>query len=154
METHRRDAAPSGCTGSKLSETANLKVNTFASLGKSSTNVAPGVSPADAQASERLYQLAEIRLATVIQDDDTELEEAAAPYDQDFLLVRATTTGWKYYEEGERDVDVLVAAAVEAIEGDVTDHDMRVDLIQMTQEVFGQVGFPCPPPLSSEDRKS
>ena len=26
-------------------------------------------------------------------------------------------TGWKCYEEGERDVDELVAAAVEAIEG-------------------------------------
>ena len=29
---------------------------------------------------------------------DTELEEAA--YDEDFLLVRAVTTGWKYHEEG------------------------------------------------------
>ena len=55
---------------------------------------------------------------------------------RDFLLVRAITTGWKYYEEGERDVDVLVAAAVEAIERDVTDHDMCMDLIQMIHEVF------------------
>ena len=65
-------------------------------------------------------------LATMIQEDDTELEEAAAPYDEDFLLIRAVMTGRKYYEEGERDVDVLVAAAVEAIEGDVTDHDMLI----------------------------
>ena len=61
------------------------------------------------------------------------------------LLVRAAMTGWKCYEEGERDVDVLVAAAVEAIEKDVTDQDMLVDLIQMIREVFDQVGFPCPP---------
>ena len=47
-----------------------------------------------------------------------------------FLLVRAVTTGWKYYEEGVRDVDELVAAAVEAIEDDVTDEDMLIDLIQ------------------------
>ena len=50
-------------------------------------------------------------LATMIED--TELEEAA--YDEDFLLVRPVTTGWKYNEGGVRDVDVLVAAAVEAI---------------------------------------
>ena len=31
------------------------------------------------------------------------------------------------------------AAAVEAIEGDVTDHDMRTDLIQMIPEAFAQV---------------
>ena len=42
------------------SETVNLKVNTFANLGKSFTNVAPMISPADAQAAEKLYQLAEI----------------------------------------------------------------------------------------------
>ena len=146
-------AAPSGYTGSKLWETANLKANTFACSGKSSTNVAPEASLEDTQASERLYHLAEtigasktipstvglwalvvdaapcdVRamseglLATMIQEDDTELEEAAAPYDDDFLLIRAVMTGREYYEEGERDVDVLVAAAVEAIEGDVTDH--------------------------------
>ena len=68
-------AAPSGYTGSKLGETVGL--NTFTSdtgsldsegsnlesipcLGKSFTNDAPVVSPADAQASERMYQLAEI----------------------------------------------------------------------------------------------
>ena len=189
-------AAPSCYTCSKLSETVNLMVNTFASetgnfdltgsrlefiscLGKSFMNVAPVVSPADAQASERLYQLAEIigasktlpgtlglwavvvdadpcdacamsegLLATLIHDDDTECEEAAAPYDQDYLLERAMMTGWKRYEEGERDVDELVAAAVEAIEGDVTDHDMCVDLIQAIQAVFGQAVFPGPPPLS------
>ena len=89
-------------------------------------------------------------LAAMIQEDDTELEGAAAPYDEDFLLEKAIMTGWKYSEEGERDVDVLVVAAVEAIEGDVTDNDMLMDLIQMIQEVFDQVGFPCPPPLSSE----
>ena len=82
-------------------------------------------------------------LATMIQEDDTELEEAAAPHDEDFLLIRAVMTGRKFFEEGERDVDVLVAAAVEAIEGDVTDHDMLTDLIQMIREVFDQVGFPC-----------
>ena len=42
------------------SETVHLKVNTFASLGKSFTNVAPMISPVDAQAAEKLYQLAEI----------------------------------------------------------------------------------------------
>ena len=41
--------------------------------------------------------------------------------------------------DGERDVDELVAAAVEAVEGDVTDHDLRMDLIQMIQEVFDQM---------------
>ena len=87
-------------------------------------------------------------LATLIQDDDTEFEEAAAPYEQDSFLEWATMTGWKCYEEGERDVDELVAAAVEAIEGDVTDHDMCMDLIQTIQEVFDQAVFPCPPPLS------
>ena len=68
-------AAPSDYTGSKLGETVGL--NTFASdtasldsegsnlesipcLGKSFTNDAPVVPPADAQASESLYQLAEI----------------------------------------------------------------------------------------------
>ena len=126
------------------------RLELFSCLGKSSTNVAPVVSPADAQASERLYQLAQIigasktltgtlglwalvvdaapcdawatsegLLATLTQNDDTELEEAAAPHGQDFLLVRAMMTGWKCYE-GERDVDEMVAAAVEAIEGDVT----------------------------------
>ena len=54
-------------------------------------------------------------LATMIED--TELEEAA--YDEDFLLVRAVTTGWRYYG-GVRDIDELVAAAVEAVEDDVT----------------------------------
>ena len=49
----------------------------------------------------------------MIREDDTELEEAAAPYDEDFLLARAIMTGWKYCEEGERDVDELVAAAME-----------------------------------------
>ena len=129
-------AAPSSYTGSKLSETVGL--NKFASnvgsfdsegsnpepipcLGKSFTNDAPTVSQADAQASERLYQLAEIigaskmglwalvvdaapcdagamsesLLATVIQDDDAEFEEAANPYDQDSLLERAIMMGWK-----------------------------------------------------------
>ena len=33
---------------------------------------------------------------------------------------------------------MLVAAAVEAIDKDVTDQDMLVDLIQMIQEVFDQ----------------
>ena len=33
-----------------------------------------------------------------------------------FCWYGPVTTGWKYYEEGVRDVDVLVAAAVEAIE--------------------------------------
>ena len=52
-------AAPSGYTCWKLSETANLEANTFASFGESPTHVAPGVSPADARASERSYQQAE-----------------------------------------------------------------------------------------------
>ena len=77
----------------------------------------------------------------LIQDDDTEFEEAAARCDQDSLLERALMTGCKRYEEGERDVDELVAAAVEAIEGDVTDHDMSIDLIQTIQEVFDHAVF-------------
>ena len=32
------------------------------------------------------------------------------------LLERATRTGWERCEEGERDVDELIAAAMEAIE--------------------------------------
>ena len=39
------------------------------------------------------------------------------------MLVRAVTTGWKYYEEGVRDIDELVAA-VESVEDDVTDEEM------------------------------
>ena len=89
--------------------------------------------------SERLCQLAGIRalvvdaaphdvralseglLTTMIQGKDTKLEEATC--DEDFLLVPSLTTGWKCYEEGVRDVDELVAVAVEAIEDDVTDED-------------------------------
>ena len=121
----------------KLSETVNLKVNTYASetgkfdsgcsrlesipcLGKSFTNDATMVSPADAQASERIYRLAEIigasktvpgtlglsalvvdaapcdagamsegLLATLVKDEDTEVEEAATPHDRGSLLGRA-----------------------------------------------------------------
>ena len=87
-------------------------------------------------------------LATMIKD--TEMEEAA--YDEDFLLVRAVTTGWKYYEEGVRDIDELVAAAVESVEDDVTDEEMLIDLIEMIPEVFDQVGTPCPPGISVECR--
>ena len=146
------------------------RLESISCLGKSPTNVAPVVSPAEARASERLYQIigasktlprtlglwalvvdaarcdawamSEGLLATWIQDDDSELEETAAPCDQYFLLIRAIMTGWKCYEEGEHDVDKLVAAAVEAIEGDVTDHDLRLDLVQMIQEVFDQVVLP------------
>ena len=85
-------------------------------------------------------------LATVVKD--TDLEEAA--YDEDFLLVRAVTTGWKNYGEGVRDIDELVAAAVESVEDDVTDEEMLIDLIQMIREVFDQVGPPCPPGISVE----
>ena len=46
--------------------------------------------------------MCESLLATVIQGGDAELEEAAAPYDQDSPPERAITTGWKCYEEGER----------------------------------------------------
>ena len=142
-------------------------------MGKSFTNDAPVVSPADARASEKLYQLAEIigacktlpgtlgiwalvvdavrcdacatsegLLAIVIQDDDTEFEEAATANDQDSLLERAIMTGWKCYEEGVRDTDELVAATMDAIEEDVTDHDMCMDIIQTIQEVFDQAVFP------------
>ena len=45
-----------------------------------------------------------------------------------------------------RDIDELVAVAMEAIEGDVTDHDMCMDLTQTIQEVFDQAVF-------LEDRK-
>ena len=64
------------------------------------------------------------------------------PCDQDSLLERAMMTGWKCYEEGVRDIGELLAAAMEAIEGDVTDHDMCMDLIQTIQEVFDQAVFP------------
>ena len=87
-------------------------------------------------------------LATMIQGKDTEPEEAA--YDEDFLLVRAVTMGWKYFEEGVRDVDELVAAAVEAIEDDVTDEDMLIYVIQMLRRVLCQVDPPCPPGTSVE----
>ena len=43
--------------------------------------------------------------------------------------------------EGERDLDELVTAAVEAIEGDVTDYDICMDFIQTMQEVFDHVIF-------------
>ena len=69
---------------------------------------------------------------------------------KDFLLVRAVTTGWKYYEECVRDIDELVAAAVESVEDDVTDEEMLFDLIQMIREVFDQAGPPCPPGNSVE----
>ena len=85
-------------------------------------------------------------LATIIRD--TELEEAA--YDEDFLLVRAVTTGWKYYKEGVRDIDELVAAAVESVEDDVTDEEMLIGLIQMIREAFDQAGPTCPPGISVE----
>ena len=62
-------------------------------------------------------------LASLIKD--TELEEAA--YDEDFPLVRTVTTGWKYYEEGVRDIDELV---LDSVEDDVTDEEMLIDLIQ------------------------
>ena len=166
---------PSGYTGSKLRETTNLKASTFACSGKSSTNVAPEASLEDTQKLPRdclaeiigasktipgtlglwalvvdaapcdVRAMTEGLLATMIQEDGTELEEATAPCDEDVLLVRAVMTGWKYCEEDVRDVDVLVAAAVEALGEDVTDQDMLMDFIQMIQEVFDQVGFPCPP---------
>ena len=125
---------PPGYTGSKLRKTTKLKASTQACSEKSSTNVTPEASLEDTQVSERLYQLAGIigasetipgtlglwtlvvdaaphdvraisedLLATMIQGKDTKLEEAT--YDEDFLLVRAVTTGWKYCEEGVRDVD-------------------------------------------------
>ena len=50
------------------------------------------------------------------------------------------------YEEGVRDIDELVAVAMEAIEGDVADHDMCMDLSQTIHEVFDQAVF-------LEDRK-
>ena len=83
-------------------------------------------------------------LATLIHEDEsstwsaeeTELVKPAARCDQDSLLERAIMTGWRLYGESERDVDELVAVAMEAIEEDVTDYDMCTDLIQMIQEVF------------------
>ena len=50
-------------------------------------------------------------------------------------------TRWKLHGEGQRDVDELVAAAMEAIEEDVNDYDMCTDLIQVIQEVFGHAVF-------------
>ena len=169
----RRDppsAVLSGCTGSKARETMNLEPSTPARLGKSSTDVTSEASLEDIYVSEKLYQLAEtvgtsktIPGALVVDaaahdvkamseglvatmSKDTELKEAE--YDEDFLLVRAVTAAWKYYGEGVRDVDELVAAVVEAVEDDVTDEDMLIDLNQMIREVFDQVGPPCPPGIS------
>ena len=119
----RPSAALSRYTGSKLRETMNLEASTLARSGKSSTNVTSEASLEDTQVSERPYQLAETistsrtvpgtlglwalvvdaalhdvkdmsegLLATMIED--TELDEAA--YDEDFLLLWAVTTGWKY----------------------------------------------------------
>ena len=70
---------------------------------------------------------------TLIQEDDTE--------SQDSLLELAIRTGWERHEEGERDVDELMAAAMEAMEGDVMDNDMCMDLIQTIQEVFDHAIF-------------
>ena len=119
-------AVLSGCTGSESRE-MNLEASTRARSGKSSTNVTSEASWENTHVSERLYQLAETNgtsrtipgtqglsphdvkdmseglLATMIKD--TELEEAAY---EDFLLVRAVTTGWKYHGEGVRDIDELV----------------------------------------------
>ena len=111
------------------------------------------ISPADAEPSEKLYQLAEIigvsrtlsgtlrlwalvvdaascdasamsegLLATLIQEDDTESEEPAARCDPDSLLERTMRMGWERNEKGERDVEQLMAATMEAIEEDVFDH--------------------------------
>ena len=116
-------------------------------LGKSFTNDAPTVSPADAQASERLYPLAEIIGASKTLPGTLGLCALVVDarrlcwrqqYDQDSLLERAFMTRWKCYEEGVRDIDELVAVAMEAIEGDVADHDMCMDLIQTIHEVFDQ----------------
>ena len=87
-------------------------------------------APSDASA------VSEGLLATLIQEDDTESEEPAARS----LLERATTTEWERCEEGERDVDELMAAAVEAIE-DVTNYDTCMDLIQTIQEVCDHAVF-------------
>ena len=43
--------------------------------------------------------------------------------------------------KGVRDVDELVAAAMEAVEEDVTDYDMCTDLVQMIQEIFDHAVF-------------
>ena len=65
----------------------------------------------------------------------------AARSDQDSLLERVMRTGWERYEEGERDVDELMPAAMEAVEGDVTDYDMCMDLTRTKQEVFNHAIF-------------
>ena len=121
--------------GSTLSETVDtfdsdtgldLEGNNLEStpcLGKSFTNVAPVISLADAQASEKLAEMIGVRrilsgnlglwalvvdaapcdasamseglLATLIQEDDTESEEPAARCGQDSLLGRTIRTGWE-----------------------------------------------------------
>ena len=92
-------------------------------------------APCDANA------MSEGLLATLIQGDDTKFVEPAARCDQDTLLERGIMTGWKLYEKSERNVDELAAAAMEAIEEDVTDFEMCTDLIQMIQEVFDHAVF-------------
>ena len=133
--------------------TMKMKASTLARSGKSSTNVTSAASLEDTHLSERLYQLAEIIGASKTIPGTLgiwALVVDAAAYDEDFLLERSVTTGWKYFEEGVRGFDVLVAAAVEAIEKYVTDQDMLVDLVQLIQEVFDQLGSPCPPGISVE----
>ena len=75
-------------------------------------------------------------LATMIKD--TQLEEVA--YDEDFLLARAVKTGWKCYKEFVRDVDELVAVAVETIEENVTDGKNADKADSDERAVFEQEG--------------
>ena len=143
-------AAPSCCTSSTLSETTSLKVDSetgsleLAGSGLDSISYLRMSSAGDTtytgsgdppNAAPSCYTYSKLG------ETDAEFEEAAARCDQDSLLERAIMTGWKRYEEGERDVDELVAITVEAIEGDVKDYDMCIDLIQTTQEVFDHVVF-------------
>ena len=141
-------------TGSLDSEGSNPE--SIPCLGESFTNDAPMVSPADAQASERLYQLAEIIGASKTLPTTLglcALVVDAAPCDAcamsegfagDSNLIKTPCcnglllTRWKCYEEGVRDIDELVAVAMEAVEGDVADHDTCMDLIQTIHEVFDQ----------------
>ena len=73
--------------------------------------------------------MSELSLGALIQED--ELNQRGLQPDA------IGTPCWN----GERDVDELVAAAMEAIEGDVTNYYPCMDLIQTIQEVFDHAVF-------------
>ena len=102
-----------------------------------------------------LYQLAEIisasktlrgTLGLWVLVVDAALCDASAmsdgsPMRSGFLAERAIMKDGSATRRACGDADELVAAAVDEIEGDVTDYDMCIDLIQMIQDVFDHTVF-------------